>query len=506
MSTTAPIILGPSATGDDQTQLQAAINYAIANHTGGFQIPAGAYTIKSPLIVADNSGGVYHQVSMDISGARSAKNAPTFNTTTINCDCPQGFAIGIQFGKGCSIRDINFTGAYKLAASLTGLQVDTLPFAGWDDGICRTNVTSPNCCLCTDPFSPEGLYTGAAEMYPGFESWCLPGMDAQGSTQIDISGCSMENFVVGVMLTPGFQLNGELIKVKDCSINLCRSAYACTQAQAKMNTIEDCMFWGNIHTVIDADTYGAHRGDGVTLPLVNNLSLAGYIHQLVNCTTSAFPVSFNNVYAEELFKIGKCLAQAGIHFSNFQIDFQVSEANMPSPDYYYLGAATHWMDCMLRSYGRSDRLIFNSPNNYFDHGLMSAAPVCRNTTQYSDMKMNFPTTFNNVGNMYAGGRITGITDTLDAFLPVGDNIPISVNKADNTGHFTCANAAGLAAGDLLVCFHYYGDDAPTNASTEYPLGYITSIVGNTVNLRNVGKDIQDGEMIRQIEAAKLSHQ
>ncbi len=485
----ATIWLSPSPTGDDYAQLQAAIDYQAAH--AGVRIMldplAGAFSISRPLIAVNIVGARYGQVKLDIEGPVSARNTP--NSATIRCLFNHGFALGMQNCKGCTITNINFIGQYDFPGTLNVIQLDTLAFSAWPDTAGGGSRTSPYAGICIDPFSDPRAYDGVRyKKYKGMERYYLPGMDEGGSTVVDIVGCQITAFVTGIMVTPSMQANGELVNVEKCRIDGCKVAYAWSQAQSKANTITNLMVWGGVHTILDGVDYGFPRGDGSTAPMVDVMNIAGFVHQLIHATAASFPITIKRVYGEGLYKIGyNDIGVAGIHFDDFQIDFQNGYPGVPSPDFYYFGQNTTWSSCMLRLYNgvASQRIVFNCLNNLFRDGAMGSLPVCAtlNPTQP-------PPVFEHT-TLYYNNQLLN-SNGYDSLVYVG-TLPINVDRSSFTGYLLAKNS-GISPGDLLTTPTSFSD-YPWQGSQVGPAGFVTRISGDTVFLGNIGQNIHSGKAI-----------
>jgi len=494
--TTGRVLILTPARGDSYPGLQQAIDFCIGHPGYRMHLEAGDYYISHPLIVARILGKDYGQVSIDIEGAAYAKNSQPAYTSNIITTFTNGFALGLQLNKGSVIRNIHFQGKFTFPNTLSQVQVDTLSFSQWKDGICRDTRTSPYAAIVIDPFGDRATFDRPAyTMYPGLEKYYLPGMDRSGSTAINISGCSIYDFVVGILVTAAFQYNAELINVTDSRIDNCKVCYAYSQAQSKANTLFDLMVWGGVHTILDGLNYGFGHNDGSTAPFVDVMNVAGSVHQLFNIFASTFPFSAKRVYAESLFKIGIVRGLAGTHFDDFQIDFANADAGYPSPDCYYAGYNTTWTSCMLRLYnGTSERIVLDYPTNTFTGGCMNAPPVCWNTSEQMPL-------FTNVGMFYykvRGGVLNSNTYDTRTYLEMDGRL--HVNRKDFSGWFMCKNSNQVSAGDILVANNKnYEDQLSVVGGCNYPVGFVTAINKDTVFLQNVGVGFHEGDLVTIVD-------
>jgi len=336
---------------DDWYALQKGINYILSNPNTGrtLYLPPGTYRITRPLIIARTAGTSYKQSSINLIGPANSKSlsagmaniVPTYTNT---------FAIGVQLGKGVLIKDLQITGRFSFPNKLTDVQVDTLSASEWTDGVCRNNPKSPYAGIVIDPFCDSTVFEDHADMYPGLHPYYLPHISRGGSTAVQVVGCSIRNFIVGFMLTPSNQQNGDLIDVIDCDISSNKVGYAMGQAQSKECHVERLKCWGPTHTLFDNVNYGFRHGDGANIPLVDGVNIAGQVKQLCWVQAASFGGVFRNVYAEGLFRIGFVGGMATVSFEDCQLNFATIDPTAPYPDFFVLGSGASFHSCMLRLY------------------------------------------------------------------------------------------------------------------------------------------------------------
>jgi len=529
---------------DDWPALQKAINYVLNQPSAAgrtLYFPSGTYRITQPLLIARLDGHVYRQSSINLVGPASSRDlgmgAATIETTFDNT-----FAIGIQSGKGVQIKNLVIRGQFTFPDHLNPIQVDTLSFGQWTDASARQNPRSPYAGIVIDPFSDSAAYPSSSDLYPGLHAWCPAGLGRGGSTDVEISGCSIFNFVVGVMITPSNQQNGELIDVLDCDISYNKVAYAMGQAQSKECHVERLKVWGGTHTVFDNIRYGFGHGDGASVPFVDGANIAGAVKELCAINANSFGGVFRNVYAEELFRIGFAGGTATLSFEDCQFNFATETPGRPYPDFFLLGSGASFRSCMLRSYSGAVRMrmVLSGCGDFFEGGTMNEPPVAVNL----DNNGIYPSPeFRHVGMYYSDGILgSGNPTQVSVFSPYpfrGSNgkgadpvyngntyffrdpnygrdvvyrityhdnyertvrlsgTPIlHVNYGDWTGSFnlsSIAEARLLRPGDLILTDHLpYTDLFMSYSATTYPVGIISGIDGNTVRLRNLAVGIREG--------------
>ena len=528
---------------DDWYAIQKAINYILEHDQAArtLYFPPGNYRISRPLIIARIKNAAYLHSTINLVGPTSAKNpsegyasiSPVFNNT---------FAIGIQLGKGVLVKGLAITGRFTFPNSLNAIQVDTLSFSEWTDRTVRQNTLSPYSGIVIDPFSDSTIYPHNSDMYPGLHSYCIPGQGRGGSTAIQIVDCSIRNFIVGVMITPSNQQNGELVDVTDCDISSNKVAYAMGQAQSKECHVVRLKCWGPTHTLFDNLTYGFRQGDGAGIPMVDGVNIAGSVKQLCMIGAASFGGSFHNVYAEGLFRLGYVGGPATLSFEDCQFDFSSQDPGLPYPDFYVQGNWVSFRNCMLRLYPGvpGARLILSGTNNHYEGGTTNAPPVAINI----DNNSVYPNpTFQNIYMYYSTGILgnsnPGIVDmnggpngsngngidpvyfgntyrfldpyghvaykftynnSYERLVTLSGKPVIHVNKSNWTAYFTLGAATDmklLKPGDFILTSGLHDQDqfqvilAPT-----YPVGFIRRIGHDTVYLDNLALGIQEGMSLR----------
>jgi len=407
---------------DNWAAIQKGINYILSHENAPrtLYFPPSLYRISRPLLIARFTGKTYLQASITLEGPAGSKDlstggaviAPNFNNT---------FAIGVQLGKGVLIKDLMIRGMFRFPDRLNVAQIDTLAFGEWTDGSVRDNLKTPYSGIVIDPFSDSAVYRVGSDMYPGLHAYYAPGLNRSGSTAVQIVGCSITNFIVGVMITPSNQQNGELIDVIDCDISSNRVAYAMGQAQSKECHVDRLKVWGATHTLFDNANFGIRHGDGAAVPMVDGVNIAGYVKQLCYIISASFPGVFRNVYGEGLFRLGYVGGAASLSFEDCQLDFSTQHPGLPYPDFYILGSGASFHGCLLRTYmdGKGYRLVLSGNANSFEGGVMNEPPV----TAILNYCGQCPTPlFRNIIMYYSGGILGssnwGVTTTTRAPGPL----------------------------------------------------------------------------------------
>jgi len=526
---------------DDAPAIQKGIDYILRNDHAPrtLYFPPGLYRIDHPLLVVRFNGKTYRQTSITLEGPAGSKDL-AIGSASIVPSFDNSFALGVQLGKGVLIKDLIFRGKFILPNKLNVIQVDTLAFSEWNDGSARNNFLSPYAGVVIDPFSDSTAYPSSSDLYPGLHGYYPAGMNRSGSTDVRVEECSISNFIVGVMITPSNQQNGDLINVIDCDISNNKVGYAMGQAQSKECHVDRLKCWGNTHTLFDNITYGIRHGDGAAVPMVDGVNIAGYIKQLCAINAASFNGVFRNVYAEGLFKVGFVGGLATVSFEDCQLNFTPNNPGLPYPDFTLLGNAASFHSCMLRYYtgAKGMRLVLSGTDDRFDNGIMNEPPVTAAMGNCGDCVAPH---FNNVVMYYSGGILGSgnrsiITTSGKLFYQANGNGPdpvyygnsylfrdpysldllykftydntyertvelsgtpaLHVDKSKWTAWFKLNNsteASLLRPGDFILTPGMHCQDQFTKLIVNaYPVGYIESIDHDIVHLRNLAYGIQEG--------------
>ena len=483
--------------GDSWPELQAMQNAGYALYCA-----PGNFYLSQTLVVADTAGGVFLQSWCNIHGAAPAKNTQPAYTTNFVPQFKNAPVIAIQQCKGCTIENIASAGLYTLPYTLNPVQLDTMTFQQWVDTTVTMGPTNPYCFIAIDPFSQASLYDGYTnKMYAPLSGWYLNDPSSSGSTAVNIVQCGVTAYPVGIMETPSWQENGEMINIIDCQVSYCRSAIAFTQAQGKTNTIIRFQDWGGTHTVFDGKNYGVGRADGPNCPYIDVANIVN-VHQLLNCVAKSFEVSVKNLYAENVYKIGITGGYASTHFDDCQIELQLSSAGVPSPDCLLYGPNVWFTGSTIRIYnGHATRFVLNQYGMQYVGGCFGAPPVIYMEPETNNFTNVLPAVAHDVNVFYGtGASVSG--NAWDSIAYLGSDT-VRVNYSNFTGCLIHHIGPMPSVGDLLLTHGYYRD-IPGVTSYELPLGYVTSTSADSVYVSWIGEGIRDNTFVLVFDALTKS--
>jgi hypothetical protein len=343
---------------DDTAECQAAFNNIMRNFTypgtSNLIFPAGIYKISQGLVLyydsTDSSPvGVSSFFGVKIYGEGLAYAPSGFAASEIRCTHNDNFAICIQRGKGVVISDLAIQGTNNLGA-LTQTQVWGGDRSIFVTGGARTNALSPYSGIVVDPFN-SNITSGSGNQYPGMTDYYVDNQSG-GSTDCRFYNLHIYGFVVGVCWGPSNSLlNCECMVLQDCWIGSCLDAVTNCQSQGRMNIVKNLKVWSPTHTIFNTITYGASNG---ILPEVDGMNIAGAVYQLFWCDGQWTYGHFTQVYAENMYRIGRGSSTLMISFyqSYFNFDFggNILAPLMPEPNNLIDGGVYSFHDCIIHVY------------------------------------------------------------------------------------------------------------------------------------------------------------
>lgn len=370
-----------SDTTDDWYNLQRCINYAVYNDYKKIVFPGGTFYLSKGLLVWKdaNNDGRPEFVNITIEGTTSAYAGASQNETVLYANNRNSFALGIEKGKGCIVKNINLLGTNQLTYSNATAWTDATTYIKDSQ---RVNAYSPYAGLVLDPF---GDSLAAADRYPGFSSYYDSSKGNGGSTDCKFYNIVTNGFIAGIILTPNpTTQNNESHLFDGLWISNCRDGFVTTNSQERQVTVKNFKAWQNVKTVFRTYGYGANKGEP---PAIDGGNVAGNVYQIFYFTGVGgyFPVvSIKNIYAESFYRIGYINAPT-IGFKDCHFSFALTtDFGMKVQDYVYSGNATTFDNCILVFYnsGYSTPMNMVGGNFKFNNCYLSN-PVGINLNQWT---------------------------------------------------------------------------------------------------------------------------
>lgn len=345
------------ATGDgvtnDQPSIQRAADVIIANpklpRTLYFQ-PGLIYKITTPLIFYKWTGTDYAFFTLNLLGQDSAYFNGTSTEAIIDAtSITDTFAIGYQLARSSLIKGLVIRGAFNPSFASYSAYVST-DYSTWASmwGV-RDTRWSPYAGICLDPFDNTGSLP-MIERYPGLES-LYRGSGANvvsGSSGIRVAECRIYGFTVDIMISPnGYTQNAENTHIIDCTLEIAKVAYASGQDQTKDNFIIRAISWERVHTLIDTISYGQLIGQPA---FVDGWNVAGDVIEIYQLSAPRSQVSFKNIFAESLWRIGTGNGGTGITIQDGSFNFNENTVPVIYPPTHLEGNLVVFRNCVIKYY------------------------------------------------------------------------------------------------------------------------------------------------------------
>lgn len=397
-----------AAYGDASYPINKAIQWCV-NNPNTAQIvyfPAGTYNITKPIQIINFTGTTFNQVTVSLLGATSQKDHST-GLVQINCANTNQFAIAIQKGKDCFIKNLQINGQYTRPNSFSEITVDTASPAFWWDGVVRNNTTTPYAGIVIDPYCDSLSFLSPSDRYPGLDQYYQSGLGRSGSSAITMENLRIENFWVAEIVTPSTNANGEMIYSNNIQYGANYTEMAVTQAQTKENIVRNFMAWEPTHCIFDNSTFGFRHPDGGGTFHIYGGNIAGSVYQITNIYSGVFPSSFDDTYGESFFKIGICGGFSGVSFSNCDFNFASDETFKPYPDFFVSGINVNFYSCQARMYNPNihRRVILSGVGGKWWGGVTNEAPIIANLNPNISL---YTPEFEHVMNYYGVGYTGGL--------------------------------------------------------------------------------------------------
>lgn len=462
-----------NGSNDDQPAIQQAIDTIVKNPTLGKDLyfPKGNYKINSSLVVYDWSDveNNYRFTSVNLVGGIASHFTTTTSEAIITANFTNTFAIGVQRCRSLVIQGLVIQGAFN---PNWGTRPATDYYEGSYDtwasqwGV-RDTQHSPYAAIVIDPFRMSG--TMPDDYYPGMEAW-YRGNTQGGSSGIMVKECRITGFTVGILLSPAEETyNAENIRVEDVAIETCKVAYASSQRQEKNNSIKGLISWNGVHTLLDTSSYGQRKG---CPPNIDGMNIAGNIIRLFNINGLQFNVTFKNIYAEVLYRIGDLRGGLGmISMEGCDLDFNGVLPLVPSVHCNATGVK--FDNCKLRYYDDlfDKRLNFIGDNNLFINCWFDKLPYFTDqleTQKASNNYINCKTEYDVIGVNYFKGSPTTRTSSIIPTVPM--KIEHAIRQNDLLLNWYLDIKGGCP--DLYVPVEITGYSLTLNTATR--VGVITS--------------------------------
>ncbi|HCL84908.1 MAG TPA: hypothetical protein DIC22_13090 [Chitinophagaceae bacterium] len=358
---------------------QAAIDSCIRNNIPEYDLPAGYFPCKEPLILSNWGKAYYRPFSLILKGYSTFAGADGSGTILDFSSMKNGFGIGIQGGKGVEIIGLKLIGGwnYKFPGAY---RFYNTPLSSFTDSICRDTRYSPYFAIVIDPFGPsvpsDGGYPGLSAYYRGSNN---------GSTGTYIADCYMRNWVGGIITSPnGHTANADLTIIDRIQLGNMKIGIAGCQDQEKMNHVSNVMAWGVIHTIFATNIYGAGSVGNWDL---DHFNIAGYTNEIIyNNQGGYFPTYLSYFYAESIARFGTMYSTNGSTVTNSTLNFAGYREAGTYTDDMINGYGVTFVGDQLRIYGQFTPVTINTGpganNMHFRDCSFDVIPIYPQTYPY----------------------------------------------------------------------------------------------------------------------------
>lgn len=524
--------------------IQQACKVAIANQDlfpPDVYIPGGTYTCTEAIILKRNnpSDTTPQGFSLKLRGEAGFPYGIGYplgvGHTRLDFTHNDTFGIGIVHGKG-----VRFESMYVTGRNWVNFLETTDAFIAADSEYvvngCRNNQFSPYAGFCIDPFAATANVSDP-DKYPGLSAYYPATWSIGGSTDISWRDVRVEGFVCNWCLSPNSQTqNCEIMEIDKCRGERCFSNIAIGQLQSRSIVVRDFTCWGNTLYWIDGSGYGQGGGQ---LPNVYGGNFAGAVKYLFRSGATVSSVAVHGLFCESVYSIGRVASETtsffgcifkfsppltiiGARFTTcFTTLFSSRKAsffgctlihsqNAPDTrplsfavrDLHFYGCA---FDCppvnlngdLCHHSGSTFRHFVDGVNggNFENGGIIHHSPLINMNRYYVAPGQQF---------QYAEGSGFGRTMTNKALSSYRSenvepgSVALTVTAEGQTATFTSINPqrwqlTGRAAVPVMI-FQSTADEFGNNL---FPVAYVSSVVGSTVTLKGVPRQLASGTYLIQ---------
>lgn len=307
---------------DSQLAIQRAV-YAAAD-VGRIYMPAGDYWIDDTIHL-DHPDGPFISYTLEggrpgmATGADPGVDARGVSykgglnrPTQINARFKDRPAIDISLARDTQIKNLSIKGLNQKAAEMylpvgevfhadeERCREPNISPANWTSDGCTRGRHNPYCAIATDGYGRE---PGVIKTYYGDRDRYVPReYSTSGSSQILIEGVEIQQFVVGIAISPAGAPQNDMIRIQQSSIKQCAYGVAVGTTQArglhvKDNWITEC------YAAIDNVSFGEEIRAGSKLNCTSNVySKCRNVYRVSSRANGS--AHFSGEYAENIIQLG----------------------------------------------------------------------------------------------------------------------------------------------------------------------------------------------------------
>ena len=293
---------------DSHLAIQRAV-YA-AKEVGRIYMPAGDYWIDDTIHLEHPTNGFISYVLEGGRPAMAASNKPT----QLNVRFRDRPAINLGSVRDAQIKNLSILGlntkaseVYKPVGKVLYAdeercddKVKTFRPDDWISDGCTRGRHNPYCAIATDAYGRE---PGVIKTYyPGRDRYVPRNKSVSGSAQILIEGVEIQQFVVGIAISPGGAPQNDMIRIQRSSIKSCAYGIAIGTTQARGLHVQDNWFT-RCYAAIDNISFGEEIRPGSKLNCTSNIYSKCRNLYLVSSRNNG-AAHFSGEYAENFIQLG----------------------------------------------------------------------------------------------------------------------------------------------------------------------------------------------------------
>lgn len=317
---------------DIQPAIQKAVDYAVySNGRPEVILPPGWLRIDRPIHLG--YGTDFRSLIFKGQGQLQGGGGGTVIIAHFD-DAP---AIVIQGGRNTVVRDMVILQERGGAHILSMFDEDaTYPMSdlnpnNWVDPTFPASANSryaPQCGIAVDPYSgsvPTPKYPDVE--YPA-EMGAVPQYGKLLSRNVLIEDVWIQGFVVGVVIQPNQDANGDFTKLRRVYFLFCVYGYSWGNSQARVDALYDCVF-AYVHTSITSNKHGNQTGHPQIVVYSCSFEIGINIVEMLNLNYGQGP-TFIGCYCEAMYRIGvfsagNAIRQGGVRFTGCEFGFSLWE-------------------------------------------------------------------------------------------------------------------------------------------------------------------------------------
>jgi hypothetical protein len=348
---------------DDAPAIQAAINYLLSPHADGYSrggtlLFSGRklYRCEAPLVIYEPNG---QSVAIALKGVTPAYIVGGSSVLSFAYNDKPG--IIIQTGRVVHIENLTLRGVNDFSAQLSS-DDDWAIDANYlrASAAVRTNRFSPYTAISIDSFD-NTIRSG--DQYPGL-SKLYANKPGEGSKQIHVKNCSIQNWYVGIMIdSSAANAQGDGCFIHHNLIQTCTYGIAIGQTQSRGVDLRDNEF-GACRVVVGWGTFGQQNG---TPPHFTGGLIGGakYLFLAGGGGTGIGNLEVTGVYAELICSLG--ILATSSHPNNWPVvfnscQFSFHKSTRQAEAHLICGGDVKFIGCALSSLG-SGCLYFQTLRN-----------------------------------------------------------------------------------------------------------------------------------------------